>query len=127
MGLQVGKIIYDILSSDTSVSERVGNKIFPLVSENGTTFPFIVYKRIGILPFTTKDKFIHRSEATVDVIIASDKYYDSIEIADLVLSALSGKKGEYSGQTVKDIIFSDASEDFVDDTFIQSLTFKIIN
>lgn len=125
MSLQVGKVIYDILSNDESVKQRVDKKIFPLIAENGTTFPFIIYKRTSIIPYTSKDRFIHQENATVDVLIASDKYFDSIEIADIVKDALQGKKGEFSGIEVKDINLEDAQEDFTDDTFIQNLTFKI--
>ena len=127
MSLQVGKVIFDILSNDPQVTQRVNNKIFPLVAENNTTFPFIVYKRTGIEPQTSKDRMIHREETNVDVIIISDTYNDSIEVADLVKTALTGKNGVFSGISVKDIEFIDASEDFQDETFIQNLTFKIIN
>ncbi len=127
MSLQVGKVIFDILSNDPQVTQRVNSKIFPLVAENNTTFPFIVYKRTGIEPQTSKDRMIHREETNVDVIIISDTYNDSIEVADLVKTALTGKNGVFSGISVKDIEFIDASEDFQDETFIQNLTFKIIN
>ena len=127
MSLQVGKVIFDILSNDPQVTQRVNSKIFPLVAENNTTFPFIVYKRTGIEPQTSKDRMIHREETNVDVIIISDTYNDSIEVADLVKTALTGKNGIFSGISVKDIEFIDASEDFQDETFIQNLTFKIIN
>ena len=50
-----------------------------------------------------------------------DKYNESIEIADLVRSALT--KGKYDG--IKDIQITDADEDYLEDTFIQNLTFKI--
>lgn len=127
MSLQVGKVIFDILSNDQDLTQRVDSKIFPLVAENNTTFPFIVYKRTGIEPQTSKDKLIHKEETNVEVNIMSDTYNDSIEVADLVKTALTGKKGIFSGIAVQDIIFTDASEDFQDDTFIQNLTFKIIN
>ncbi len=127
MSLQVGKVIFDILSNDQNLIQRVSSKIFPLVAENNTTFPFIVYKRTGIEPQTSKDKLIHKEETNVEVNIMSDTYNDSIEVADLVKTALTGKKGIFSGIAVQDIIFTDASEDFQDDTFIQNLTFKIIN
>ena len=114
MSLQVGKAIYHILSNDSDVVDRVQNKIYPLIADVDTTFPFIVYKRTGIVPADSKDKFVYSEEVYVDVVVASDKYNESIEIADLVRTALL--KGSYDG--IKDIVFTDADEDYLEDTFI---------
>lgn len=121
MSLQIGKAIYHILSNDTDVVDRVQNKIYPLIADVDTTFPFIIYKRTGITPADSKDRFIYSEDVYVDVVIASDKYNESIEIADLVRTALL--KGGYDG--IKDIDLTDADEDYIEDTFIQNLTFKI--
>lgn len=121
MSLQIGKAIYHILSNDTDVVDRVQNKIYPLIADVETTFPFIIYKRTGITPADSKDRFIYSEDVYVDVVIASDKYNESIEIADLVRTALL--KGGYDG--IKDIDLTDADEDYIEDTFIQNLTFKI--
>ena len=114
MSLQIGKAIYQILSNDTDVVDRVQNKIYPLIADVDTTFPFIIYKRTGITPADSKDRFIYSEDVYVDVVIASDKYNESIEIADLVRTALL--KGGYDG--IKDIDLTDADEDYIEDTFI---------
>lgn len=121
MSLQIGKAIYHILSNDTDVVDRVQNKIYPLIADVDITFPFIIYKRTGITPADSKDRFIYSEDVYVDIVIASDKYNESIEIADLVRTALL--KGGYDG--IKDIDLTDADEDYIEDTFIQNLTFKI--
>ena len=121
MSLQIGKAIYHILSNDTDVVDRVQNKIYPLIADVDTTFPFIVYKRTGIAPADSKDRFVFDEDVFVDIVVASDKYNESIEIADLVRAALL--KGSYDG--IKDIELIDADEDYFEDTFIQNLTFKL--
>jgi hypothetical protein len=121
MSLQVGKAIYNLLSNDANVTGRVQNKIYPLIADTGTTFPFIVYRRTGIEP----DRFIYKEDTYVEVVIASDKYNESIEIADLVKDALQGKRGIYSGINIQDIRMTNADEDYIEDTFIQNLTFNI--
>ena len=125
MSLQVGKAIYNILSNDANVTSRVHNKIYPLIADTCTTFPFIVYRRTGIEPSDSKDRFIYSENTYVEVVIASDKYNESIEIADLVKDALQGKKGNYSGINIHDIRMTNADEDYIEDTFIQNLTFNI--
>lgn len=121
MSLQIGKAIYHILSNDTDVVDRVQKKIYPLIADVDTTFPFIVYKRTGIAPADSKDRFVFDEDVFVDIVVASDKYNESIEIADLVRAALL--KGSYDG--IKDIELIDADEDYFEDTFIQNLTFKL--
>ena len=125
MSLQVGKAIYNILSNDAKIIDSVEHKIYPLIADTGTTFPFIVYRRTGIEPSDSKDRFIYSENTYVEVVIASDKYNESIEIADLVKDALQGKKGNYSGINIHDIRMTNADEDYVEDTFIQNLTFNI--
>lgn len=125
MSLQVGKAIYNILSNDAKIIDSVEHKIYPLIADTGTTFPFIVYRRTGIEPSDSKDRFIYSENTYVEVVIASDKYNESIEIADLVKDALQGKKGNYSGINIQDIRMTNADEDYIEDTFIQNLTFNI--
>lgn len=123
--IQIGKAVYQILSNDTKVKEMVGNNIYPLIANQGTTYPFIIYRRTGIEPVTSKDRFICSEVTSVDVIIASDRYDESIELAELVKDALSGKNGIYSDIKVIDINMISADEDYIEDTFIQNLTFNI--
>ena len=125
MSLQVGKAIYNILSNDAKIIDSVEHKIYPLIADTGTTFPFIVYRRTGIEPSDSKDRFIYSENTYVEVVIASDKYNESIEIADLVKDDLQGKKGNYSGINIHDIRMTNADEDYIEDTFIQNLTFNI--
>lgn len=123
MKLQVGKALYQMLISDQDVVKAVGSKIYPLVADIETKFPFIVYKRNSIQPVTSKDKIIYHSIAYVEVVIASDKYEQSIEVAEYVISAL--KAGTFNGLQIKDIALENAEEDYQDNTFIQKLTIKI--
>ena len=124
MSLQVGKAIYTLLSSNQQLVSMVDGNIFPLIAEINTTFPFIVYKREAITPQYTKDYWTS-DEVMINIMVASDDYVESIEIADLVRQSLDQKKGEYSGIKIRDLRLTQADEDFIDDTYIQYLTFKI--
>ena len=61
----------------------VDGNIFPLIAEINTTFPFIVYKREAVTPQYTKDYWTS-DEVMINVMVASNDYVQSIEIADLV-------------------------------------------
>ena len=125
MSLQIGKAIYHILRNDDNVTAKVNQKIFPLIANEGTTFPFIIYKRSGLEPATTKDRYVYKESVYVEVVIAAESYNESIDIADVVRSAFINKQGNISGIEVQGIELTTADEDYIEDTFTQTLTFKI--
>ena len=125
MSLQIGKAIYHLLSKDSRIKEKVGSKIYPLIVEESTTFPFIIYKRTNITPNYTKASYAVNESVMVDIVIASKDYIDTIELADYVRDALEGRRGNFSGIEINDIRMISADEEYIEDTFIQNLTFDI--
>lgn len=117
--LDIGKAIYTILQTSIDIDK----KIYPLIADEGTTFPFIIYKRTGLTPESTKDNT--NENVSVEINIASSNYSESIDLAIKVRKALEHKKGTYSDIAIEDIVIDDATEDYIEDTFIQTLTFKI--
>lgn len=117
--LQIGKAIYTILAKNNI------SKVFPLVADEGTTFPFIVYKRSGLEPANTKDRYNFSELATLDIIVAANTYEESITIAEQVKDILEHSRGTYADINIEEITLDDADEDYLEDTFIQKLTFKI--
>lgn len=117
--LNIGKAIYTILQTGIDIDK----KIYPLIADEGTTFPFIIYKRTGLTPESTKDNT--NENVSVEINIASSNYSESIDLAIKVRKALEHKKGTYSDIAIEDIVIDDATEDYIEDTFIQTLTFKI--
>lgn len=117
--LQIGKAIYTILAKNNIT------KVFPLVADEGTTFPFIVYKRSGLEPSNTKDRYNYSELATLDIIIAASTYQESINLTEKVKDILEHNRGIYNDINIGDITLDDADEDYIEDTFIQKLTFKI--
>jgi hypothetical protein len=125
MSISVGKTIYSILSNNTNITNKVSTNIYPLIADVNTTFPFIIYKRTSINPSYTKDEFSGIDEDNVEIIIASNKYDESVEVAELVRTALEGKKGMQGTINIKNIRLIGADEDYIEDTFIQCLQYKI--
>lgn len=122
--LNIGKVIKDILYQDDTLNNLVKNQVFPLIAEENTTFPFIVYRRNSIRKASTKD-YVNDEIASVDVVVACDKYAQSVEIAERVRFIL--ERGEYEGEnfSVDNITLSNASEQYLQNTYIQTLTFDI--
>ena len=118
--LKVGKEIYSHLKENKSLTDIVGNKIYPIIVEKDTNYPFIVYKRSNVIPDYTKD-YHFKDFVIVDIICVSNHYVESVEIATLVRESLEDKK---YGDIIS-IKLESADEDFIDDAYIQTLTFNL--
>lgn len=114
--IKIGETIYNILSTDTDVTALVGNKIYPIVADVNTSFPFIVYRKSSYTPSYTKDGISSKS-ATVEIVIASNTYNLGADIAEKVFKAISAADKKFRLVT--------NSDDYSEDTFIQYLTFNI--
>ena len=118
--LKVGKEIYSHLKENKSLTDIVGNKIYPIIVEKDTNYPFIVYKRSNVIPEYTKD-YHFKDFVIVDIICVSNHYVESVEIATLVRESLEDKRiGD-----INSIRLESADEDFIDDAYIQTLTFNL--
>ena len=57
--------------------------------------------------------------------IAANNYAESVELAEQVRTSLVHKKGIIQSIVIEDITLVDGSEEFLDNTFVQNLIFKI--
>lgn len=116
---KVGKDIKQLLVDDSEVQRMLEGKIFPIVATEGTNFPFLVYRRAAYRPMSNKD--YSDEVVSMEIVILSSKYDESVEIANAVADALDRKETEI----ISDIQLTNISEDFSGDTYLQKLYFDI--
>lgn len=114
---KIGKEINRILT-EANIS-GIGNKIFPLIANANTTFPFLVYRRDYYTPASNKD--YEDEKVGIQIVIATQKYEEGVNIADSVATALLHKETEI----IDDIQVTNMNEDFVEDTFLQNINIEI--
>lgn len=119
--ISVIKNIFRILSSDKTLNEMVGNKIFPIIAENDITFPFILVTRTSITPITFKTG-VAVDKVTFQVVIEDVDYFRTVNIAERVRELLELRHSDY----FKRIEFSNCYEDFMNDAYQQKLQFSAI-
>lgn len=120
--ISIGKAIKSLLVSGLSKTD-VKNKIYPLIADEGTTFPFIIYRRNSITPESDKD--YTNDSAYIQIMIAANNYAESVDLAEKVRTSLIHKNGTIQTIPVEEITLEDGSEEFIDNTFVQNLIFKI--
>lgn len=118
----IGKYLYSRLATIPSIE----GKVFPVVADQSTTYPFIIYQRTNITSDElSKDGY---GEDTVDfsVIVVSEHYDDSCELANAVRHLLEKKMMTYDSMEIRDCHLVGISEAYSEGAFIQSLSFNCI-
>lgn len=116
---KIGSKIKEILTNDSEVIKYINNKVFPIVANNGTDIPFVIYRRFNYEPQSNKD---YKGEsAEFEVRVVANKYEDSVKIADAVGDALN----DYKDNDVEQIRLITSNEDYIDEVFVQTLNFYI--
>ena len=114
--IDIGKQIIELLTKDEELTKLVGKKIFPLVANADTTFPFVVYKRAGFQPALNKD--YEGEKITVDFVICSTKYEESLKIANKIYQGLVHVETDI----IDDSVAINLYEDYISDTYCQFIT-----
>lgn len=121
INFDIGKTIVSAITANSALtqdlSDSKGNlKLFPLIADEGTTFPFVVYRRSGYSPRSDKD---YRGEMlNVNLILAHTKYSESLRLSNEIVETLE----RYQDATIEDIKVTDLSEDWSQDTYLQHIT-----
>ena len=87
---------------------------YPLVAENSTKFPFIIYRTTATRPETSKDG-IFDWIYNVQVNIVSNKYNNVCDLCNQALDKL------LELEEVLDINIEEVSEDYIDDAYVKEI------
>lgn len=120
--LLIGKTIYNLLSNNDEIHTAVNNRIYPLIADNNAKFPFIVYKRNSAQSNGCKDGY-WADNVSFEIVVVSDKYIDGLNLANNVRKILNREKITYDDITLNDVQLTSATENFIDNSFVQEMTF----
>lgn len=121
----VGKYLRQFMIGDEELTTLIpANKIFPLLANPDTTFPFIVYSRNNLTPVYTKD-MLTDNIANFTIIVVSDDYVESLEIANAVRHALEGYRYKDAIINIYPIRLQSITEETMDDAYLQRMNFTL--
>lgn len=120
----LGKSIYKLLSASPELKTYVDSKIFPLIADNDVSFPFITYSRDSIYPSSSTKDGYHEDTCTFSILIVSQEYLTSLEIANICRGIFEKRKIESEGLILSDVLLSSISEEYQDNSYVQSLSFQ---
>ena len=116
---KIGSEIRNVILSSTAVKNAVDTKVFPLIANAGTTFPFIVYRRSSYSPKSDKDTLTE--SVYIEIAIICNNYEQSVTIANDVADVLIN----YESDTIEEIKVTNISEEFISDSFVQKINLQI--
>lgn len=122
-GLLVGKLIFLTLSNDSAITEYVGDKIYPVVAPYEVTNPYIVFTRVNDSGTQYSKDGVYGDTINFQISVFSDKYIEAVEVANLVRNSFEDHRISNNELEIYNIRMTSASEQFVEDTYIQQLTF----
>ena len=116
---KIGSEIRNVILSSSAVKNAVDTKVFPLIANAGTTFPFIVYRRSSYNPKSDKD--VLNETVYMEIAIICNNYEQSVSIANDVADVLLA----YESDTIEEIKVTNISEEFISDSFVQKVNLQI--
>lgn len=116
---KIGSEIRNVILSSSAVKNAVDTKVFPLIANAGTTFPFIVYRRSSYSPQSDKD--VLNESVYIEIAIICNNYEQSVSIANDVADVLI----QYESDTIEEIKVTNISEEFISDSFVQKVNLQI--
>lgn len=119
--------LMQLLGTPNNTRSGQNSKIFPLIAKEGTQYPLVIYTRDGINTQYTKPMYPvggWDNIVTISYKIYSDKYDEALEIANLMRNILEGKNYKDTDIVINHVELVSSYESFVEDAFVQSLTFS---
>lgn len=119
----IGKTIYTKITEDEEIQSYVSGRVYPLIAEQSSSFPFIIYWRNSIQSSNyTKDGF-NEDFVEFTVVAVSDNYTQSLLIANRLRKILEVRKITGEDICITDIKMVDIDESWSENSYVQTLNF----
>lgn len=105
----IGRTIYSTLK------DLVDNRVYPLVAEQTTNFPFIIYRTTASRPEHEKDRMWGGWDFHITIDVVDDSYDNVVKICDDALELLYALESDYV------LEIESISENWQDNAYIREL------
>ena len=120
----IGKVIYSKLISNQLIADIVNDRVFPVIAEQTTTFPFIIYYRVSISNnLYNKDGSVEDT-VVFSITVVSTNYNESAELANEIRKIFDKKQITNDIMRITDSRLIEIDESYEDNSYVQKLTFS---
>ena len=112
--INIGSLIY------SNLGDLVDTHCYPLIAEQSTEYPFIIYRSSSTAPNTAKDG-IYEWEHSVEISIVDEEYDTCCNILESVCNRLLAMEGS----EVDEVILDSISEDFIENAYVKNVNCRL--
>ena len=112
--INIGSLIY------SNIGDLVDTHCYPLIAEQSTEYPFIIYRSSSTAPNTSKDG-IYEWEHSVEISIVDEDYDTCCNILESVCNRLLAMEGS----EVDEVILDSISEDFIENAYVKNVNCRL--
>lgn len=120
----IGKVLYQKLKENKNLTKLVGEKIFPLIAEQTTTYPFCIYYRTNITSIISNKDGLNEDSVSFTLVAGSTSYSQSLEIANELRRSLESKRIISEDMIITDSHITGIDESYEDNAYVQRLNFE---
>lgn len=117
--LKITRAIY------TLTKDLFDGKVYPLVAEQSTSYPFMVVKRQNTDCVRVKERTCATETSYIEISIIAETYQESIDLAEKVKETLDWVRGEVNDINIVQMFIEGSSEDYLSDAYVQRLNLSV--
>lgn len=116
--ISYSKEVYKTLSESEDLVNIVQDKIFPIVAETDTSYPYLIFKKETV-PSTVTKTCIACDNVNYYFTAVAKNYFETCDILEIVRKLFEGRHDEQ----ILDMELNSISEDYIDGAYIQTIVF----
>lgn len=123
----IWKYLLPSLLENEELKSYIGDRLFPLLANPETQYPFVIYRRDSIsVEYTKKPMINWDNRVTISLGVYSEDYTTGIEILNIIRNIFEGKCLHCEEINIDEIKITEVGEIKGDDCYIQTITFSFL-
>ena len=113
--INIGSYIY------SNIGDLVDTHCYPLIADQSTEYPFIIYRSTSTAPNSSKDG-IYEWEHSVEISIVDDEYDNCCQILENVINRLLAME---DNAPIAEVVIDTINEDFIENAYVKVVSVRI--
>ena len=113
--INIGSYIY------SNIGDLVDTHCYPLIAEQSTEYPFIIYRSNSTAPNGSKDG-IYEWEHNVEISIVDEEYDSCCQILENVINRLLAME---DNAPIAEVAIDSINEDFIENAYVKVVSVRI--
>ena len=113
--INIGSLIY------SNIGDLVDTHCYPLIADQSTEYPFIIYRSSSTAPNASKDG-IYEWEHSVEISIVDEEYDSCCSILENVVNRLLAME---DNAPIAEVVIDSINEDFIENAYVKVVNVRL--